>query len=142
MVGGSYGGMVALAFAERDPERVSALAIVSAADRPHPMAIALAQHSAAHLAVCDRQRKRTGRDWKLARAIGMSLYRSPEEFSARFPAIPTLRDGRFAFRVERYLFRDSTELDGFTAEPFLRLSESLDLHQVDAGRIFVPTTAV
>lgn len=37
---------------------------------------------------------------------------------------------------------DSAELTGFRAEAFLWLSGSLDLHQVDAGRIFVPTTAV
>jgi homoserine acetyltransferase len=40
IVGGSYGGMVALAFAERYPERAAALCIISAADRAHPMAIA------------------------------------------------------------------------------------------------------
>ncbi|MGH8227122.1 MAG: alpha/beta fold hydrolase [Steroidobacteraceae bacterium] len=141
VVGGSYGGMVALAFAERHPERVSALVIVSAADRPHPMAIAWhsIQRHIVRFAV-DRGRGLEG--LKLARAIGMSLYRSPEEFAARFPGNATLREGRFAFPVERYLFADSAELSGFNAEAFLCLSESLDLHQVDAGRTFVPTTAV
>src|SRR6202042_708263 len=40
IVGGSYGGMVALAFGERYPERVSRLIVIGAADRTHPMATA------------------------------------------------------------------------------------------------------
>lgn len=141
IVGGSYGGMVALAFAERHPERVSALVIVSAADRPHPMAIAwhsIQRHIVQFAIQCGRGQE----GLSLARAIGMSLYRSAEEFAARFPGAPSLRDGRFTFPVERYLFADAAELTGFRAEAFLCLSESLDLHHVDAGRIFVPTTAV
>jgi homoserine O-acetyltransferase len=141
ILGGSYGGMVALAFAERYPERARALAVVSAADRPHPMAIAWhsIQRRIVQFAI-DGGRGQEG--LSLARAIGMSLYRSPEEFAARFPAIPSLHDGRFAFPVERYLFGNTTDLAGFRPEAFLCLSESLDLHQVDAGRIFVPTAAV
>jgi homoserine O-acetyltransferase len=141
ILGGSYGGMVALAFAERHPERVSALVIVSAADRPHPMAIAwhsIQRHIVQFALDCGRGQE----GLSLARSIGMSLYRSPEEFAARFPGIPSLREGRFTFPVERYLFADSAETTGFKAEAFLCLSESLDLHQIDAGRIFVPTTAV
>lgn len=141
ILGGSYGGMVALAFAERHPERVGALVIVSAADRPHPMAIAW--HSIQrHIVQFAIDRRHGGEGLKFARAVGLSLYRSPEEFAARFPAIPTQHEGRFTFPVERYLFADSPEVAGFAPEAFLCLSESLDLHQVDAGRIFVPTTAV
>lgn len=139
--GGSYGGMVALAFAERYPERVSALVVVSAADRPHPMAIAW--HSIQrHLVRFAIDGGRGQEGLRLARAIGMSLYRSPEEFAARFPATPTQQDGRFVFPVERYLFAEAPEAVGFAARAFLCLSESLDLHRVDASRIFVPTTAV
>lgn len=139
--GGSYGGMVALAFAERHPERVSSLVTVSAADRPHPMAIAwhsIQRHIVRFAIECARGQE----GLSLARSIGMSLYRSPEEFAARFPGVPALREGRFVFPVERYLFADSPELAGFRAEAFLCLSESLDLHQIDAARIFVPTAAV
>ena len=142
IVGGSYGGMVALAFAERYPERVGALVTISAADRPHPMAVAW--HS------IQRQIVRFGiacgrgpEGLQLARAVGMSTYRSSEEFAARFPALPRLEGGRFVFPVEQYLFADNSEwVAGFRPEAFLALSESLDLHRVDAGRIFVPTAAV
>ena len=40
-VGASYGGMVALAFAERYPERVESLVVISAPDAPHPMSTAV-----------------------------------------------------------------------------------------------------
>ena len=40
IAGGSYGGMVALAFGERYPERVAQLVVIGAADRAHPMATA------------------------------------------------------------------------------------------------------
>lgn len=142
IVGGSYGGMVALAFAERFPERVAALCIISAADRPHPMAIAW--HSIQrHIVKFAIQGGRPQEGLRLARAVGLSLYRSSEEFAARFPATPRLEGGEFVFPVERYLFVNAAESTStFRAEAFLCLSESLDLHQVDATRIFVPTTAV
>ncbi|MGH7105399.1 MAG: alpha/beta fold hydrolase [Acetobacteraceae bacterium] len=142
IVGGSYGGMVALAFAERFPERVGTLCIISAADRPHPMAIAWhsIQRRIVKFAI---QCARPQEGLQLARAVGLSLYRSSEEFAARFPATPRLEAGEFVFPVERYLFVDGAEPAAtFRAEAFLCLSESLDLHQVDATRIFVPTTAV
>jgi len=142
IVGGSYGGMVALAFAERFPERVAALWVISAADRPHPMAIAW--HSIQRRIVKFAIRyARPQEGLQLARAVGLSLYRSSEEFAARFPPTPKLEGGEFVFPVERYLFMDAAEsASTFRAEAFLCLSESLDLHQVDATRIFVPTTAV
>ena len=142
IVGGSYGGMVALAFAERYPERVGALCVVSAADRAHPMAVAwhsIQRHIVRFALECGRPADGLG----LARAVGLSLYRSPEEFAARFPSVPALERDRFVFPVERYLFAAASgSLERLRAEAFLCLSESLDLHHIDATRICVPTTAV
>jgi homoserine O-acetyltransferase len=142
IVGGSYGGMVGLAFAERHPERVASLFIVSAADRPHPMAIAwhsIQRHIVRFAIDCGRPREGLG----LARAVALSLYRSSEEFAARFPVTPSLSGEKFVFPVERYLFPEGGGVVGdFHADSFLCLSESLDLHQVDATRVFVPTLAV
>ena len=102
IVGGSYGGMVALAFGERYPERVSRLVVIGAADRTHPMATAWrsVQRQILRFAVeCGRPKD----GLQLARALAMSTYRSAEEFEARFNGAPT-RDGeRFTFPVERYL---------------------------------------
>jgi homoserine O-acetyltransferase len=73
----------------------------------------------------------------------MSTYRSAEEFEARFDAPPAREGERFVFPVERYLFaRGSDFADRHSAEAILCLSESIDLHDVDAARVFVPTTIV
>ena len=142
IVGGSYGGMVALAFGERYPERVSRLVVIGAADRTHPMATAWrsVQRKILRFAV-DCGRPKDG--LQLARALAMSTYRSAEEFEARFDAAPT-RDGeRFAFPVEQYLFARGTDFaERNHPEAILCLSESIDLHHVDATRIFVPTTII
>ena len=141
IVAGSYGGMVALAFAERYPERVAALCTISAADRAHPMAIAW--HSIQrHIVRFSLETDRGPEGLALARAIALALYRSPEEFAARFPSVPQLQQQQFVFPVERHLFAPDAQLEHFSAEAFLCLSESLDLHQLDAERICVPTLAV
>ena len=102
IVGASYGGMVALAFGERYPQRVERLIVISAADQPHPMATAWrsVQRNIARLG--SRQRLPT-QALELARALAMSTYRSPEEFAARFRAAPRMDDGRPVFPVEEYL---------------------------------------
>jgi homoserine O-acetyltransferase/O-succinyltransferase len=145
IAGGSYGGMVALAFGERCPERVGHLLIIGASDRAHPMSTAWrsVQRQIVRFAVdCGRAKE----GLQLARALAMSTYRSSEEFSARFSGPPVL-DGdlgdRFVFPVESYLFsRGGDYASRYRPESFLCLSESIDLHRVDAGRIFVPTTVV
>jgi homoserine O-acetyltransferase len=73
----------------------------------------------------------------------MSTYRSSEEFEARFNGAPTRDGARFTFPVERYLnARGSDFAERHQPEAILCLSESIDLHHVDATRIFVPTTIV
>jgi homoserine O-acetyltransferase len=142
IAGGSYGGMVALAFGERHPERVAHLLIIGASDRAHPMATAWrsVQRQIVRFAV-DCGRPKDG--LQLARALAMSTYRSPEEFSARFNGVPVLDDERYVFPVESYLFsRGGDYASRYRPEAFLCLSESIDLHRVEAGRVFVPTTAV
>jgi homoserine O-acetyltransferase len=142
IAGGSYGGMVALAFGEHYPERVSHLLVIGASDRAHPMATAWrsVQRQIVRFAL-DCGRAKDG--LQLARALAMSTYRSSEEFSARFNGAPALDGERFVFPVESYLFsRGGDYASRHRPEAFLCLSESIDLHRVDAGRIFVPTTAV
>jgi homoserine O-acetyltransferase len=116
--------------------------VIGAADRTHPMATAWrsVQRRILRFAV-DCGRPKDG--LQLARALAMSTYRSSEEFEARFDAEP-VRDGeRFSFPVEQYLFaRGSDFADRHHPEAILCLSESIDLHRVDADRIFVPTTIV
>lgn len=142
IVGASYGGMVAMAFAERYPERVARLLIVSAADRAHPMATAWRslQRRIVRLGL-DSSRPEAGLE--LARGLAMTTYRSPKEFAARFSGEPHEVDGRFVFPVEEYLLaRGEDYAKRYQPDGFLVLSESIDLHRIDASQVTVPVTAI
>ncbi|HTY48295.1 MAG TPA: homoserine O-succinyltransferase [Steroidobacteraceae bacterium] len=142
IAGGSYGGMVALAFAAAHPERVERLLVIGAADRAHPMATAWrsTQRSIVRFGIDSGE---PARAMQLARALAMTTYRSAEEFAARFDSPPGEAGGRFVFPVEEYLLsRGEDYAARYSPESFLCLSESIDLHRVNAARIFVPTTVV
>ena len=142
IAGGSYGGMVALAFGERYPERVSQLLVICASDRAHPMATAWRSVQRRIVRFATESGNAAG-GLQLARALAMSTYRSTEEFAARFSGAPTQGEEGFVFPVEDYLFARGAEYaTRYRADSFLCLSESIDLHRVDASRIFVPTAAV
>ena len=130
-VGASYGGMVALAFAELFPHRVGRLVVLGAAHRTHPMATAVrsVQRAAVKLGVDSGD---PARGLSLARALAMTTYRSTREFEERFspfalsagaPDVPA------RFPVESYLeARGADFTRRFDAARFLALSESIDLH--------------
>jgi len=142
IVGASYGGMVALAFAERYPDSVGQILVLSAADRTHPMATAWrsVQRRIVRFALSTG---RPAEGLQLARALAMATYRSPQEFAARFAFAPVPSDGRFLFPVEQYLMARGRDYAArYMPESFLCLSESIDLHTVDASRITVPVTLV
>jgi homoserine O-acetyltransferase/O-succinyltransferase len=132
-VGASYGGMVALAFAEKYPERLERLIVFGAAHRPHAMTTALR--------VIQRRIVELG--WEtgrardalvLARALAVTTYRSPQEFAQRFA---TPED------VEQYLVHQGEKFaERFSPARFLALSLSADLHRVDPSRITARTTLV
>jgi len=142
IAGGSYGGMVALAFGERYPERVSQLLVICASDRAHPMSTAWRSVQRRVVRFAAQSGDAAG-GLQLARALAMSTYRSSEEFAARFAGAPSQGEEGFVFPVEDYLFaRGADYATRYRPESFLCLSESIDLHRVDASRIFVPTAAV
>ncbi|MFZ9994650.1 MAG: homoserine O-succinyltransferase MetX [Steroidobacteraceae bacterium] len=142
IVGASYGGMVALAFAQRFPEQVAELAVISAAERTHPMATAWrsVQRNLVRFAL---RHGKEAEGLQLARALAMSTYRSPEEFAQRFSGPARFEQGIARFPVEDYLLaRGADYSTRYSAASFLCLSQSIDLHQVDASRISVPTRAL
>ena len=142
IVGASYGGMVALAFAEEFAERVARLLIIGAADRTHPLATAWRSVQRRVLRYALRHGE-GAEGVALARALAMATYRSGEEFAARFRSPPRDDDGTYVFPVEDYLFARGTEYaTRYRPEAFLCLSESIDLHSVAAESIRVPTTVV
>lgn len=142
IIGASYGGMVALAFAQRWPELVRHIVVISAADRSHPLATAW--RSVQRAMVRYALKKNDGPEGlRLARALAMATYRSSEEFAQRFDDEPARIDGRFQFPVESYLLsRGDAYAASYLPEAFICLSESIDLHRVDATSICVPTTVV
>jgi homoserine O-acetyltransferase/O-succinyltransferase len=142
IVGASYGGMVALAFAERWPTLVGHVVAIGAADRAHPMATAWRSVQRAMVRYAIRQGDGP-EGLRLARALAMATYRSPTEFAERFDGPAVRIDGRFQFPVESYLLaRGDAYAATYVPEAFVCLSESIDLHQVNADRIRVPVTLV
>lgn len=142
IVGASYGGMVALAFAERHPAEVERIMAISAADRTHPMATAWrsVQRAVVRYAAT---RGEGNEGLKLARALAMATYRSPAEFAERFGGEPERCSTGFTFPVENYLFaRGDAYAQKYVPEAFVCLSESIDIHRVRPERIQVPTTLV
>lgn len=142
IVGSSYGGMVALAFAAAFHDRVDRIIALGAADRAHPYATAFrtVQRRVVRLG---QETGRTTEAVALARALAVATYRSAAEFGERFAGPAERRGGTFRFPVESYLEHQGRQFAAtFAPESFLRLSESIDLHQVDASAIRTPTTLI
>jgi Homoserine acetyltransferase len=143
VIGASYGGMVGLALAERWPERVGRLIVISAAHETHPMATALrvAQRQIVELGLATG---RAAESMAIARGVAMTTYRTAREFAERFDAAPVHRTTHGAeFDVGRYLQRAGERFaERMPPERFLALSLSADLHRVAPERITVRTTVV
>jgi homoserine O-acetyltransferase len=144
VVGSSYGGMVALAFAERFPSMLERLVAISAPHESHPMSTALRtlQRRTVELGL---DTGRAGEALSIARGIAMTTYRTAREFGDRFSPIPVpaARKGDPIFEVDAYLRdRGARFVEAMRPERFLALSLSTDLHRVDPSRITTPTTIV
>jgi len=143
IVGASYGGMVALAFAEAYPHRVERLVAISAPHETHPMTTALraVQRQIVELGLSSGQ---TREAMSIARGLAMTTYRSREEFAERFDSAPVQQGPSSAtFPVEGYLRAHGERFAArWTAERFLALSLSGDLHRVNPRAIRTPATIV
>jgi homoserine O-acetyltransferase len=142
VIGASYGGLVAQQLARFHPLRCRRALILGAGHRPFPMA-------AAWRAVQRRILRDGARGGQLreatalARGLAMITYRSADEFSRRFGGDVRLEEGRASHPVEDYLAHCGEQFaERFGAWAYLRLSESIDLHQVAPERIDVPTDLV
>ena len=138
IIGSSYGGMTALAFAHDYPEAVGQLCVIGAAHKPYPIGVAWRgiQRRAVRLGI-EAGRPKEG--MKLARELAMTTYRTAEEFADRFDLEET-GTSPSQFDICDYL---GSRGDAFAAlmdaERFLALSESIDLHRVEPEEITTPT---
>lgn len=140
-VGSSYGAMVGLQFAALHPARVGRLVAISGTHRAHPYSSALRalQRRAVALGAlqCD-----VVDGLVLARQLALLSYRTPEEFDERFGPARVV-DGAVRVEAEDYLDHCGQAYAQRTpATAFLRLSESIDLQQVEPERIARPVTLV
>ena len=141
-VGASYGAMVGLQFAARHGARLGRLVAISGAHRSHPQATALR--------VIQRRIVKLGRSeaacadaLALARALAVIGYRSGDEFDARFAAAPQVDAQGARFPVEDYFDALGPRFVArFTPTAYLRLSESIDLQQLEPASVHVPTDVV
>lgn len=142
IVGASYGGMVALCFAARHAALVGHIVVLSAADKSQ--VLSTAWRSVQRQIVREAIARGDGASGlKLARALAMATYRSAVEFELRFGGAPVRDADRFRFPIEEYLFaRGDDYVQRYRAETFLALSESIDLHQMDATLVQTPATLI
>src|SRR5690606_22014669 len=87
IVGASYGGMVALAFAALFPERVGRVVAIGAAHESHPMATALRalQRRVVRLGLAAGAQRE---GLAIARGMARTTYRSAVEFARRCAGAP------------------------------------------------------
>ncbi|HEX6630494.1 MAG TPA: homoserine O-succinyltransferase [Gemmatimonadaceae bacterium] len=140
VVGASYGAMVALALAARHAPRLGHAVVIAGAHESHPMATALRalQRRIVRLGLAEGRAREA---LAVARGLGMTTYRTAEEFAARFDQVPDWTDAGPRFPVEQYLTHVGERYaEWATPHSFLRLSESLDLHRVDPAEIVTPMT--
>lgn len=141
-VGCSYGAMVGLQLAARHGARLQRLVAISGTHRTHPYASAWRALQRKVVALGQLQCDET-HGLSLARQLAMLSYRTPQEFGERFDADVHVAGGRVRCAAEDYLDAcGSRFVERFSAIAYLRLSESIDLHRVDATHIRVPTTVV
>ena len=134
IIGSSYGGMTALAFAQAFPKLVGKLCVIGAAHKPYPIGVAWRgiQRRAVRLGI-EAGRPKEG--LKLARELAMTTYRTAEEFADRFELKETATSPS-QFDICDYLgSRGDAFAELMDAERFLALSESIDLHRVEPEAI-------
>ncbi|HEV7388039.1 MAG TPA: homoserine O-succinyltransferase [Gemmatimonadaceae bacterium] len=142
IVGASYGGMVALAFAAAFPRRAGRVIAISAAHESDPMSTAL-RHLQRRVVELGASLGRERDALSIARGIAITSYLTPAYFEERVN-VDGEYDARSAEdRIGRYLKTTGEKFaDTWTSDRYNSLSLSLDLHSVQPERITVPTTVI
>ncbi|MCX7556480.1 homoserine O-succinyltransferase [Xanthomonadaceae bacterium JHOS43] len=141
-VGASYGAMVGLQFAARHGDRIERLIAISGAHRSHPQVTAL-RVIQRRIVALGHSENGIREALALARSLAVIGYRSDAEFDQRFNRAPTVCANGARFAVEDYFDAIGPRFVArFSATAYLRLSESIDLQDVEPEAIHVPTDIV
>jgi homoserine O-acetyltransferase len=142
IVGASYGGMVALALAEIEPQRIGRLVLIGAAEAPHPTATAARELQRRTVAL-GIEAGRGEEALAIARGMAILTYRTPQEFKERFDGgiddcfpISCSKPGGY-LRARGLAF-----LSVMSPGRFLSLSASIDRHRVRPERVTAPTLLI
>lgn len=142
VVGASYGGMVALAFAARHAPRVRRIVVIGAAHESDPFTTTLRAIQRRIVALGETAGVPAD-GVALARALAMTTYKTRAEFASRFAMTPAFRDDGVRFPAEEYVIARGRDYAArTTAEDFRALTLSLDLHSVTPEDITVPATLI
>ena len=142
IVGASYGGMVALAFAERFPAKLEQLIVICCTEKSSPRNTALRslQRQILQLSL-KHDDAETG--LVLARSLATLGYRGATEIESRFENTICTESKSVDFPVIGYLKNQGEKFaDRFCANRFINLSLSVDLHQITPQNISVPCLCI
>jgi homoserine O-acetyltransferase len=135
IVGASYGGMVALAYAERFRPRLTKIVAINAGAQPHAAATA-ARCLQRQVVALASTAGAPDKGLALARAMAMMTYRTQAEFGERFAGGIEGSDPLSTAEPLCYLrARGEAFVQHMSAGRFLSLSASIDRHTVDATRM-------
>ena len=134
IVGASYGGLVAQAFAEVYPQRVQRLALLCCAHKADPRARALRHVQREILRFADSAGR--GKEGvALARSLALLGYRTGSELRERFATTS-------AASIDAWLAtRGAAFAQRFDAQHYLALSASIDAHSSDPALLRTPLHA-
>ncbi|MEP4052548.1 MAG: homoserine O-succinyltransferase [Litorimonas sp.] len=138
IIGSSYGGMCALAFARDYPDALEQLCVIGAAHRPYPIGVGWRgiQRRVVRLGL---EAGKPDAGLKLARELAMTTYRTPVEFADRF-TLDEVSSDPIQFDICSYLgSRGDVFASNMDPQRFLALSESIDLHRIEPESIGTPT---
>jgi homoserine O-acetyltransferase len=138
-IGSSYGGMVGLALAALEPERLERLCVISAAHEPAPLGQGWrgVQRRIVEYALSHGE---GAQGLALARQLAMITYRSADEFASRFTRA---LDAEGRGELDRYLVaRGAAYGDSMAPLRWLSLSEAIDRCAVAPEKVRTPTTLI
>ncbi|MBV1911346.1 MAG: alpha/beta fold hydrolase [Kangiellaceae bacterium] len=142
LIGASYGGMVGLAFAQAYPDKLNQLIVVCCTEKSSSRNTGFRslQRQILEFAI---EHDDTQQGLVLARSLATLGYRGETELENRFENNICSESKTIDLPIVGYLKKQGEKFASrFCAKRFINLSLSVDLHQVDAQKITLPSLCV